>query len=267
MAEQRVWNKKLLVVSFITAVVAVGLFYVYDSIQQRKITGDVVEVLKWRRDLRAGEEINPADIAVVKITRQAVQALEGVMRKEDMKGMVTDGAHVNRDVRRQGFVLFQDIIEIQGDRPSRGISTGKCAFTLPVDPSYVPGRLLRVGDRVNLLGEIALPNTQPKAYTLVKNLRVLAVGGEPTNPDTLVGSDVAKKHRPGARVYRSLTVEVNDQLAEVLIELLPRIIGRVYVTVRSPNDIGQGQWTIDPVVAKALKIALPKHPGAYGPPE
>jgi len=130
MAEQRVWNKKLLVVSFITAVVAVGLFYVYDSIQQRKITGDVVEVLKWRRDLRAGEEINPADIAVVKITRQAVQALEGVMRKEDMKGMVTDGAHVNRDVRRQGFVLFQDIIEIQGDRPSRGISTGKCAFTL-----------------------------------------------------------------------------------------------------------------------------------------
>ena len=257
MAETVVWNKKLLVASLILGGFAVAMFLLYDSVQKKKLSGDVVQILQWKRDLAAGEEIGDADITVVNINASAMD-LTPVLRKENK--IVVIGGHVNRAVRRGDPIYYKDILGGTTRTPADDISKGMRGFTLRVDPNYTPGDMLRVGGRVDVLGMVRLKGKPAKTYTLVQNLRVMAIGGKGAKPEEPFGSKRGRRYDPGMRVYRSVTVEVSPALAEQLVDLMPRILGKVWLTVRNPTDAPKKTdfKGINPKVESILSQPLPE---------
>ena len=199
MAEEIVWNKKLLVFSVLLGLLAAILFYVYDARMQKRLTGDTIHVLRWKRPLRNGEEIALADIDFPTIRKTFMKQLQGVLTRKDLN-FVTGGVHVNRGVRRGDFVRFSDILESQTGSPSRNISEGMRAVTLRVDPSTTPGDMLWVNDRVDVVGLISVSGRPAKSYTIIENARVLAVGGRSQSPEEQFSVDRrGRRRQPGLR--------------------------------------------------------------------
>ncbi|MDY7009480.1 MAG: Flp pilus assembly protein CpaB [Planctomycetota bacterium] len=257
MAETVVWNKKLLVASLILAGFAVVMFYLYDKAQKNKLKGETVQVLQWKRSLTAGEEIGEEDVGPIDASLSS-KDLKGVIRWEN-KSIVLGGRRVNRSVSKGDRVYYNDIVGASEKTPADEITPGMRGFTLQVDPNYTPGDMLRVGGRVDVMGMVRLKGKPAKTYTLVQNLRVLAIGGKARKTEESLGSKRERQYNSGISVYRSVTVEVSPTLAEQLVDLMPRIMGKVWLTVRNPTDMpGRGSYTgINPQVESVLSQPLP----------
>ncbi len=268
MAENVVWNKKLLVVSLVVALAAVALFYVYDSLKQARLTGEMVEVLVWKRDLTPGEEIGRGDIGVTRIRREVLRDIQGVVTNapED-RALVKEHTRVSRYVNKNDFVRFTDVRGGGRSAPSVKIRKGMRAVTVPVDPYTAPGQMLSVDDRVDLIGMVSLKGKPAKAYLLIENLRVLAVGGQPGEATQRApGGGNVQRYRPSRTVYRSVTVETIPEVAVQLANLLPRIQGKTWILVRNPADTQmlypnpktRDHGAINPEVLPVLKQPLPE---------
>lgn len=253
MAETVVWNKKLLLISLLLGVVAVGLFYFYDSIQEKRIRGEIVEVLRWRQNMKAGDKIDSRSVEVLPISAGSA-SLDGVARKGDLDTVVVNGTLV-RDVEKNHFIFYTEILGHRGGRPSQKIAKRSRAFPLPVDPKYTVGALLSQGDRVDVLGVLGIGGKAPKTYTLIENLKVLGIGGRSKSPD----EDFETGRKPAAsRVYRTVSVEVTPQVGEQLADLLARVQGHILLLVRNPEDTdAKFGERINPAVLPALSTPLP----------
>jgi Flp pilus assembly protein CpaB len=146
------------------------------------------------------------------------------------------GKHVSRSVERKNKVYYKDILERSGGTPADDITKGMRGLSLRVDPNYTPGNILRVGGRIDILGRVSPIGKPAKTYTLVRNLRVLGVGGHGEKTEESIGSKRRRGYNPGIRVYRSVTVEVSPELAEQMVDLLGRVQGKIWLTVRNPSD-------------------------------
>lgn len=249
-------NKKLLVIALISGLVAVGLFLAYDSAKEKQLTGDTVTVLKWTRDMNSGEEVSANDWVEVDVRRKEYNSK---MLTKDDRQLVSPGAKVNRKVSRDEYIHFSQLTGIEREGPSANIRKGWLAVSLPVDPYYTPGGLLQVGDRADLIGLISVKGKPAKAYVLIQNLRVVAVGGRGENPDDRFGASPSKDS--SARVYRSFTVEVKPEVAVQLADLMPRIDGKLWLAVRNPTDKdAQFDNRLNPEVEAVLATALPPMP-------
>ncbi|KPK85936.1 MAG: hypothetical protein AMJ81_02365 [Phycisphaerae bacterium SM23_33] len=266
MPEEIVWNKKLLVVSLILGVVAAGLFYAYSVRMQKKLTGDTVRVLAWKRDLGAGSLIAMKDIEFPTVRRRLAETIDGILldREDDIR-LLKGQAYVSRNVYKGDFVRFNDIIGPSGQSPSAAINEGMRAVTLRVDPNTTPGDMLRVNDRVDVIGLVNVGAKGAKAYTILENVRVLAVGGQSEPPSEQWSKDITgRRYQPSLRAYRSVTVEVTRETAESLSELEPRILGNIRIALRRPprgTEAGVS-GTLNPELQAILKQPLPQDVGS-----
>ncbi len=258
MAEEVVRSKKLLVVALIMGVAAVALFYLYTSYKEQRLRGDEVRVLKWARDIDRGEEITGADVVDVPLSKRALGQVEGVMQLDDRDSLIAPGTVVNRRVRKNDFVRFKDVLETLSGRPSENITTGMVAFTLAVDPYHTPGDLLRVNDRVDVIGLVSIRG-KPETHMLIQNLRVLVIGGSSVNPDEQIGGGTGRRAVKSMRVYRSVTVEVSPEVAVQLAGLMPRIQGKLFLVVRKPTDTkARYDNKLNPEILPVLNEPLPE---------
>lgn len=249
-------NKKLLVAALITGAVAMGLFYIYDSMKERQYTGNRVTVLKWTRDLNAGDEITAADVAEADVAQNEYRTLGQVLTRTD-RNYVSPGNRVNRRVSRDEYIRYAQLVSGGLESPSTNIQKGKLAISIPVDPYYTPGSLLQVGDRADLIGLVSIANRPAKAYMLIQNLRVVGIGGRGESPDEKLA---ITQNRPGAAatMYRSFTVEVTEPVALKLAELLPRVQGKLWLAVRNPTDTeAKYDNVINGDIEKLLSMPLP----------
>ncbi len=253
MAETVVWNKKLLLISLLLGVVAVGLFYFYDSIQEKRIRGEIIEVLRWRQNMKAGDRIDSRSVEVLPISAGSA-SLDGVAREGDLATVVVNGTLV-KNVEKNHFVFYTEILGHRGGRPSQKIAKRSRAFPLSVDPKYSVGALLSQGDRVDVLGVLSIGGKPPKTYTLIENLKVLGIGGRSKSPD----EDFEADWKPtGVRVYRTVSVEVTPQVGAQLADLLARVRGRILLLVRNPEDTdAKFNERINPAVLPVLNTPLP----------
>lgn len=255
MAETVVWNKKLLLISLLLGVAAVGLFYFYDSIQEKRIRGEIIEVLRWRQNMKAGDRIDSRSVEVLPISAGSA-SLDGVATKDALNTLVVNGM-LAKDVEKNHFVFYTEILGHRGGRPSQSITKGSRAFPLPVDPKYTVGALLSEGDRVDVLGVLSIGGKPPKTYTLIENLKILGIGGRSKSPE----EDFEADWKPtGLRVYRTVSVEVTPQVGEQLADLVVRVRGSIMLLVRNPGETPEGsssQQRINPAVLPALSTPLP----------
>jgi Flp pilus assembly protein CpaB len=216
-------------------------------------------VLKWRADRKEGQEVTADDIQVVDISREQAQKIVGVVKSTPEDRALVIGGQLKRDVTRSDFVRFSDVLENRGDVPSQRIKMGGFrAFPLRVDPQRTVGDLLRVGDHIDIIGLVSVGGKPAKAYTLISNVRVLAVGGRSETPEER--SRVRGRTSQNLRVYRTLTIELKLTTCEQMAELLPRVRGKIWVVVRNPNEKANPNvdGKINPQLLPVLEEPLPE---------
>ena len=259
--EEVVWNKTLLVVSVLLGLLAAGLFYAYDWRMKKKLTGETVTVLRWKRSLHRGDLVALSDIEEVTLRKQIAGELKGVVTLKDRTLLEGGNVRLARDVRKYDFVLLNDILGTTLDSPSRGIGEGMRAVTLRVDPNMTPGDMLRVNDRVDVVSLVSFPGRPLRAYVILKNVRVKGIGGRSANPEERVARGTAAgRYRPSMRTYRSITVEVKSETVQQLAELLPRLRGKLIVALRPlPKDqlAAEEGGELNPELLPLLKQPLP----------
>ena len=156
--------------------------------------------------------------------------------------------------------------------PNTGLSLqvapDKRAVTIPVDEVRGVGKLVRPGDRVDIITSInygEAKNEKREVKTLLQDILVLATGINVTNNipraillDTFNGKP-AYKNLNGDTGYSTITVEVSPMEAEKLIYIESVAPGAIFLSLRNGNDKVQPPLptaTLDTVLGAESERAL-----------
>ncbi len=133
--------------------------------------------------------------------------------------------------------------------PDTGISLqvapSKRAVTIPVDEVRGIAKLIRPGDRVDIVAAIDSGkgvNQKREVSILMQDVVVLATGLSVVNniPRTFeldsTGKNITQIALTGDTKYTTITVEANPKEAQDLIYILSTSPGNLYFTLRNPND-------------------------------
>lgn len=229
-------NGKLLLLSLGLAAVVVILYNVHISQIRNEQQSDMMKLLRYKLDKKAGEQISEKDdIEVISISKSAADGLRSVVTSERISDYA--GKTLSRPVIRGQWIQVDDIMETTINRPSIKIPPGMVLVTLPLDPKMIPGKMLRFGDKINVLA--ALPasptnKTQYKTYHIIDGLSVHGIGGRTLSdrPNTSRVSD-----DDGVSSYQNIQVEVAKDLDTKLYNVISHAKGQqVWIQVRYPLE-------------------------------
>lgn len=122
------------------------------------------------------------------------------------------------------------------------IAPGNRAITLPVDEIRGVGRLLKPGDRIDILTALDVGGGLSKEKyikTLLQNVVILASGLEIVNELPRIYEDVGKGYIRNLRTenkFSNITVEVSPRDAQSLAYILATNPGSLFFTLRHPSD-------------------------------
>lgn len=133
--------------------------------------------------------------------------------------------------------------------PDTGIASQvaptKRAVTIPVDEMRSVAKLIRPGDRVDILAAVDVGkgvNQERKVLTLMQDVVVLATGVSIVNNIPRVfeldasGRNITQTTLTGDTKYTTITVEADPKQAQDLIYILSTSPGNLFFTLRNPND-------------------------------
>lgn len=132
--------------------------------------------------------------------------------------------------------------------PNTGLSLqvapNKRAVTIPVDEIRGVSKLLRPGDRVDVITSVETGKGQSQkreVKTLLQDVIILATGVNVTNniPRKLESDTTGKqsfRNLIGDTTFTGVTVEVTPKEAQNLIYIMSTSPGSIYLTLRNPND-------------------------------
>lgn len=249
MAEQspEVRNKGMLLVAFVLAALVVVIYNVQISRAREEARGETVLVLRFARNIKRGEQLDVKKDVVVQEMRKDFQTGLGsvvVLNNEEEKSSV-DGAYVNRKINKGEWLMWAHISHEARPRASEDIRKRHVAYTLEVDA--VPGELLSIGDKVNLIGRIALKGKSLKSYRIIAGVTVLAVGGQGVRKTPLSGKRTRVSAK-GQRSYRSITIEIRPDESLVLNDVLSNVVDGVTVELLNPDEATGKSATVNPVL-------------------
>lgn len=133
--------------------------------------------------------------------------------------------------------------------PETGIATQvaptKRAVSIPVDEVRAIAKLVRPGDRVDILAAVDIGkgiNQERKVQTIMQDVVVLATGVSVVNniPRTFEldgsGKNLTQIALTGDTKYTTITVEADPKQAQDLVYILSTAPGNLFFTLRNPND-------------------------------
>ncbi len=126
---------------------------------------------------------------------------------------------------------------------SRQVSVGKRAISIPVQEDQAVGKLIKPGDRVDILALVDYAGGRKdlmKVKTILQDVLVLSTGRDITNTIPMVGIKNAEEVKiRNLNVYsnfNTVTLELSPFQAQKLIFLLTAAGGRFYLTLRNNDD-------------------------------
>ena len=259
---QGVKNIGLLVAAIAVGVAVVIIYNVHIERVRSQAEGGRVQVLRYARDMRAGDEILMRDLKVFEVDAASVEAINGWARRRDTDFLVT--STLRQDVRDGEPVLMGHVTGGSGERPANSVGLDKVGTTLELDSTTSPGTICRVGDRVNITGIFEVQAGRPQAYRVLADVKVLALGGRGPDDPTAPG---ARRSQGNSRTYRSIMIEVSDDVSLMLENLKTRLIGAWGVEIRNPADPERNRpGELSPLLRDIAKAAaVVRAPGAAGP--
>lgn len=145
---------------------------------------------------------------------------------------------------------------------SMQVSPQKRAVTIPIDEMRGVAKLIRPGDRIDLVAALDFgsgPNKTKEVKTIMQDVIVLATGVRVVNNIPRLfeadssGKNVTRVNLTGDTSFNNITVEATPQEAQDLIFILATAPGSLFATLRNPNDRIMGRMpasTIDSVLGR-----------------
>jgi pilus assembly protein CpaB len=148
---------------------------------------------------------------------------------------------------KKGQMLVKNALLTPG--PDTGISLqvapSKRGVTIPVDEVRGVAKLIRPGDRVDILAAIDVGkgvNQHREVQTLMQDVVVLATGVNIMNNIPRVfeldsgGKSLSQIALTGDTKYSTITIEATQKESQDLVYILSTSPGNLYLTLRNPND-------------------------------
>jgi len=234
---QNLW---LLLVSLGLGLIVVVIYNVHIWNVRNSYKGQQIELISLARDVDRGERLRAEDLEVRTVPKQYQESLGTVVMGDDLSFAI--GQQVNTSLEKGRWLLY-DYITGGGDPNPVKLKVGHVAVGVTLDTKKIVGDILHPNDRVNVFGSI-----NGRMYWILKGVTVLAVGGGGDNAKLEKASTSAR----APRSYNSITIELREEVALQLQNLLTHVNGSCGVVLRKPGEMPLPEFGIIPPDLKQL---------------
>lgn len=256
-------------------------FMLYSYSQEQKAVydkkyGATTKVVVARKNINAFEMIDDSKIDIVEKPVHFVEP-EALTDPEEVIGKVAAVPIVEKQQ-----VTKQKMLPVSGAYTglSHEVAVTKRALTIPVDDFRGVARLLKPGDRIDLIAALDYgkgPALRREVKTILQDVVILATGSRVVNNlPLLIRRDqqgrMTQENLEGDTSFNNVTLEVTPSEAQDLIYILTTASGNLYVSLRNPEDrviARLNPSSIDSVLGKpnpaVISEALQRTPAAEPP--
>lgn len=224
-----------------SALFAVFLLYSYTQEKSAQLTkkfGAKERVVVASKDI---QEMETIDETMLQIVERPVDFIQPTAVKEPERAV---GLVALAPIKKDEQVLESKILE---PGPVTGlslqVSPTKRAVTIPIDEVRGIAKLLKPGDRIDLIAAVDVgkgANQHREARTLMQDVPILATGVRVTNElprlYEKIGKDEYIKNIRSDTTFTTITVEASPKEAQDLIYMLSTSPGSLFLTLRHPSD-------------------------------
>ncbi len=235
-------QSKAFLVSFGAAAIAMLLVFFYINSEKQKIKkeyGTEVVVVIAKSDINEMEEITASMLE----TRVVPDSFRQPGSNGDPRTF--EGSVAASPLKKGEQVLLTKVYLKGSDTGvASQVAIHHRAMSIPVNDVTGVTRLLKPGDRVDIIANVQYPGekgVQSEIKTMLQNVHVLAVGEQVQNnipavfdTDPVTGTRFAKNIR-GTRTFNTVTVEVTPIDAQKIIYIVESGVG-LFLTLRNPVD-------------------------------
>lgn len=204
-------NIKALIISLILALISCGFVFIYiKSLEKPAPEVKVIKLLVASRNMKVGEEIKSADISTVDIPEDSLPE-DIINDRKSIEGMyVREPIITGEPFRGERLAKWEELTL------SFSIPKDMRAFSVFVNENSVFSNQLRVGDKVDVIGNYIIKTNDDKemklSNTIIQNVEVLAVGPDRVRHNTGETSESSDE----TRLPRAITLCVSPEEAEKL---------------------------------------------------
>lgn len=236
-------ESRTLWISIGAALFAIFLLYSWSQEQKSSMArkfGSTKRVVIAKEDVVEMETVNEAKLDYVELPVDFIQP-EAISEPEEAIGQVAAVPI------RKGEQILKNKLLLPG--PLTGlsfeVSPGKRALTLPIDDVRGVSRLLRPGDRIDLVAAIDHgkgTDAKREVRTILQDVIVLATGVNIVNqlPRRFEidanGKTINRVNLSGSTTFSTITIEAKPDEVQQLIYILATSPGSLFTTLRHPND-------------------------------
>ena len=232
-----VQNKGLLITALVLGVLVVLVYNWHIGQVRQAGIGETVELLVLKRNMESGEKVEDTDLKVVRTETHFKEGIGQNVIFNTKPGDLKDEV-LSRRVLRGRFLRWEDFVGHEPDPNSEGLEEGKESFQITIEPRESPGQMLRVGDRVALLGILALGGGKPlKTYRILDGAKVVSIGGIASGPTrTTSRTRGSSGYTRAQRTYRTIGIELDKKTVLKLNDVLTRLVGSLRIDVLSRKN-------------------------------
>ncbi len=229
-------------ISIGVALFAIFLLYSWSQTQKEEVSrkfGATKRVVVASQDIAEMETIDESKLEMVEKPAEFIQP-DFISEPEVAVGQVA-AAPI-----KKGEQLLQTKLLLPG--PDTGlsmeVSPTKRALSIPIDDMRGVSRLLRPGDRIDLIAAIDYgkgADQKKEVRTVLQDAPVLATGVNVANKIPVrfekdSNGSINRINLSGNTNFNNITIEVKPEEAQQIIYILATSPGSLFVTLRHPND-------------------------------
>ncbi|MBI4041491.1 MAG: Flp pilus assembly protein CpaB [Deltaproteobacteria bacterium] len=235
-------NPRAILISVVMAILAIALIWSFVNQQKSSLLqlATPKKIVVANQDINALTTLDETMVRVDSVPQNYVQP--GTFSEiKDVVGLITTVPIKKGEQLLQNKLLFE---ETQGKLSTR-VSKGKRAMTVPVTDIHGVARLIRPGDRVDVLSSIdygAGDREKREVKTVLQDILVLATGryvvaSVPTETlqDPITGKEVKRDLRTDTR-FTNATLELSPDEAQGIVFLLTSGEGSIFLSLRNSDD-------------------------------
>jgi pilus assembly protein CpaB len=230
-------------ISVMVALFAMFMLYSWSESHKDQLAakyGTVQRVVVAAKDIEEMADIDESMLEIKELPKDFVQP-DAILEADTAIGQVA-AAPI-----KKGEQVLQTKLLLPG--PDTGLSSeispGKRAITMPIDDMRGVSRLLRPGDRVDIVAAVdygKAAEQRREIRTILQDVVVLATGVNVVNkiPRRLEldanGKSIMRVNLSATVNFTSITVEVKPQEAQQLVYILSTSPGSLFTVLRHPTD-------------------------------
>ncbi len=206
-----VQNWRLLIVACLLGLVVMVVYNIHIGKVRRGLDVEMVTAYRYARNLEVGDKVADEDLDRIQIARKTADSIGRLLEKNE-KDTLAINQTINRDVSKSDFAMTGHFTTQDAHDPAGLMGKDKVQITIAVDSKKAPGRVLRIGNHVNIMGILPDKSGNYQTYRIIEWLKVTAIGGQTDRGGSMTTAE------GGVRNYKSITVEMKRKDPDVAVQ-------------------------------------------------